>query len=171
MIKWLWRWIWHIAHTTFGHVFFASNDVYFRIHCPICFFLKLVLIVSCLTRVGNGNECEIPMTKWRWLRRHIINRNSCQMRTRRLSLSVCTISLLSHMYVSGISPKYAQTMVSWMRVVGGMGALRTRPLACTPLCMLSRKMFDFSVSLSLPFRSYHYMLMILHVQRGLLLLN
>ena len=107
-----------------------SDKVKYR--AAICFFLKLVLIVSCLTRVGNGNECEIPMTKWRWLRRHIINRNSCQMRTRRLSLSVCTISLLSHMYVSGISPKYAQTMVSWMRVVGEMGAplldLGTLPL-------------------------------------------
>ena len=59
----------------------------------------------------------MQMTKWRWPRRHIIYRNSCQMPTYYHACApVCANSLLSFLYVSGVSPNYAQTMVSWMRV-------------------------------------------------------
>ena len=79
--------------------------------------IRSTITFSPLDRVvGNGNEREMQMTKWRWLRHHIIYRNHCQIRTTPLH------NLAPVLHVSGIGPKYAQTMVSWMRVVGEMGA-------------------------------------------------
>ena len=56
----------------------------FRLHWAVLFMkISPTIIISFLGAGGkwNGNEREMQMTKWRWLRRHIIYRNSCQMRT------------------------------------------------------------------------------------------